>query len=79
MSRSTTKPTKRQASCEDSDHPVHGAQLVAKDEMFLHVDNEDFDQTGRMPSVNWVFAGRTGHLVAFDVSLFTDNVALKLL
>ena len=35
------------------------AQWVAKDPSFLHADSEDFDQTGRMPRLIWVFAGRT--------------------
>ena len=39
------------------------AQWVAKDPSFLHSDNEDFDQTGRMARLIWVFAGRTNHFV----------------
>ena len=35
------------------------AQWVAKDLNFLHADSEDTDQTGRMPRLIWVFAGRT--------------------
>ena len=35
------------------------AQWVAKDPSFLHADSEDSDQTGRMPRVIWVSAGRT--------------------
>ena len=34
-------------------------QWVAKDPRFLHADSEDSDQTGRMPRLIWVFAGRT--------------------
>ena len=34
-------------------------QWVAKDPSFLHADSEDSDQTGRMPRMIWVFAGRT--------------------
>ena len=34
------------------------AQWVAKDPMFLHADSENSDQTGRMPRLIWVFAGR---------------------
>ena len=34
------------------------AQWVAKGPMFLHADSEDSDQTGRMPRLIWVFAGR---------------------
>ena len=40
-------------------------QWVAKDPSFIHADSEDSDQTGRMPSVIWVFAGRTFHFVGF--------------
>ena len=42
------------------------AQWVAKDPMFLHADNDDSDQTGRMPRLIWVFAGRT--LILFVLS-----------
>ena len=35
------------------------AQWIAKDPSFLHVDSEDFDQTGRMPRLIEVFAGHT--------------------
>ena len=41
------------------------AQLVAKDPSFLNADSEDYDQTGRMPRLIWVFAGRTCHFVDF--------------
>ena len=41
------------------------AQWVAKDPSFLHADSEDSDQTGRMPRLIWVFAGRTCHFVGF--------------
>ena len=34
-------------------------QWVAKDPGFLQADSEDSDQTGRMPRLIWVFAGRT--------------------
>ena len=33
-------------------------QWVAKGSRFLHVDSEDSDQTGLMPRLIWVFAGR---------------------
>ena len=33
--------------------------------MFLHGDSEDSDQTGRMPRLIRVFAGRTYHFVGF--------------
>ena len=35
------------------------AQWVAKYPRFLHADSEDSDQTGQMPRLIWVFAGRT--------------------
>ena len=40
-------------------------QWVAKDPSFLHADSADSDQTGRMPRLIWVFAGRTSHFVGF--------------
>ena len=45
-------------------HPVWSAsslcpQWVAKGPSSLHADSEDSDQTGRMPRLIWVFAGRT--------------------
>ena len=43
------------------------AQQVVKGQMFLHAVSEDSDQTGRMPRLIWVFAGRTGHFVGFVV------------
>ena len=33
--------------------------------MFLHVDNEDADQTGLMPRLMGVFTGCTSHSVGF--------------
>ena len=33
--------------------------------MFLHTDSKDSDQTGWMPRLIRVFAGRTGHVVGF--------------
>ena len=44
---------------------TQGAQWVAKDPSFLHAESEDFYQTGRMPRLIWVFAGRTCHFVGF--------------
>ena len=60
MSRDMTKPTKwvcpvRPVWYESS----LCAQWVAKDPSILHADSEDSDQTGRMPRLIWVFAGRT--------------------
>ena len=35
------------------------AQWITKDPSFLHADSDYSDQTGRMPRLIWVFAGRT--------------------
>ena len=56
-------------------HPVWSepslcAQWIAKDPSFLHADSEDSDQTGRMPRLIWVFAGRTCHFVGFVMRRF---------
>ena len=68
VSRDMTKPTKwvctqrrlRSAwASAQSDQSLCCAQWVAKGPSFLHADSEDFDQTGRMPRLIWVFAGRT--------------------
>ena len=58
---------------KDSDQPGHPprsesslcAEWVAKDQSFLHADSEYSDQTGQMPRLIWVFAGRTCHFVGF--------------
>ena len=39
------------------------AQWVVKDPRFLHADSEGSDQTGWMPRLIWVFAGRTATLL----------------
>ena len=51
------------------------AQWVAKDPSFLHADSEDSDQTGRMPRLIWVFAGRTLILLVLSCrgSFIRDN------
>ena len=38
--------------------------------MFLHAESEDSDQTGWMPRLILVFAGRTGHFVGFVMRWF---------
>ena len=40
-------------------------QWAAKDPSFLHADREDSDQTGRMPRLTRVVAGRRCHFVGF--------------
>ena len=75
MSRLMTKPTKWHVHPAKTHislgiRPVWSesslcAQWVAKGPMFLHADSEDSDQTGRMPRLIWVFAGRTRHFVGF--------------
>ena len=42
-----------------SDQSSLCAQWVDKDSRFLHADSEGSDQTGQMPRLIWVFAGRT--------------------
>ena len=42
------------------------APWVAKDPSFLHADSEASDQTGRMPRLIWVFAGRTATLLVLS-------------
>ena len=41
-------------------------QWVAKDPSFLYADSQDSDQTGRMPRLSWVFAGRTVTLLVLS-------------
>ena len=75
LSCSTTKPTQwhvHPAKTQISHaHPrsltefLPCAQWVTEVPMFLHVDSEDSDQTGWIPRLIWVFAGRTGHFVGF--------------
>ena len=49
-------------------------QWVAKDPMFLYADSEVYDQTGRMPMLIWVLAGRTGHFVCFVLLRLTYSM-----
>ena len=63
------RPTKTQISL--GIRPVRSesslcVQWIAKDPTFLHVDSEDTDQTGRMPRLIWVFAGRTATLLVLS-------------
>ena len=52
------------------------AQLVAKDPSFPHADSEDSDQSGRMPRLIWVFAGRTTTLLvlSWGGSFYSDKL-----
>ena len=64
-------------SSEDSDQPGHPPSLISlqcpheekkgQDLAIFRMHSEDSDQTGRMPRLSWVFAGRTGHFVGFDM------------
>ena len=54
----SVRPVKTQISLVWSESSLC-AHWVAKDPWFLHADSKDFDQTGRMPRLMWVFAGRT--------------------
>ena len=51
-------------------------QWVAKNPSFLHADSEDSDQTGRMPRLIWVFAGRTCHFVCFVMRRLTYRMLI---
>ena len=42
------------------------AQWIAKGPRFLHADIEDSDQTGQMPRLIWVFAGRRATLLVLS-------------
>ena len=61
------RPAKTQISLgiAQSDESSQCAQWVAEDPIFLHMDSEDSDQTGQMPRLIRVFAGRTSHFVGF--------------
>ena len=64
----TVRPAKTQISlgiCPVWPEPSQSTQWIAKGLSFLHADSEDTDQTGRMPRLIWVFAGRTCHFVGF--------------
>ena len=52
------------------------AQWVAKDPSFLHADSEDSDQTGRMPRLIWVFAGRTVTLLVLSCRSSNSGVPI---
>ena len=65
----TLRPAKTQISL--GNRPVWSesslcAQWLVKDPSFLHADNEDSDQNGRMPRLIWVFAGRTAILLVLS-------------
>ena len=44
-------------------------QWVAKDPIVPYADSEDSDQTGRMPRLVWIIAGRLCHFVVFCLFL----------
>ena len=62
-----------------SDQSSLYAQWIAKDLLFLYGDSEDSDQTGRMPWLIGVFAGRTCHIVGFVVTRLTLQTVFILL
>ena len=53
------------SDCRYGVSPVNYPDPDPEDPSFLHADSEDSDQTGRMPRLIWVFAGRTCHFVGF--------------
>ena len=58
------------------DHSSLGTLCVAEDQRFLQADSEDSDQTGQMPRLILVLAGRTGHFVGF-VMLICASLAFQ--
>ena len=73
----TVRPAKAQVSLgTQSDQSSLCAWWVAKDPNFPHADSEDSDQTGRMPRLIWVFAGRT--LILFVLSCRGSNTQIPL-
>ena len=71
-SNDMTKPTKWVCIQRRLRSALSGSSLcvqwTAKDPRFLHADSEDFDQTGRMPWLIWVFAVRTLVLLVLSCS-----------
>ena len=68
LTKRHVRPAKTQISL--GIHPVWSesslcTQWVAKDPSFLHADSKNSDETGRMPRLIWIFAGRTCHFVGF--------------
>ena len=61
----TRRRLKSALALAQSDQSSLYAQWVAKVPNFLHVKNDDSDQTGWMPRLIWVFAGPTCHLFGF--------------
>ena len=73
------RPVKTQISL--GIHPVWSesslcTQWVGTDTSFLHADSEDSDQTGRKPTLIWVFAGRT--LTLSVLSYFNESLLFYL-
>ena len=65
----SVRPAKTQISlgiCPGWSESSLCAQWVAKGPSFLHADSEDFDQTGWMPRLTWVSAGRTVTLLVLS-------------
>ena len=88
LSRCMTKPTKWPVHQETTQvslgilpvwpEPSLCALRIAKDLRLLHADSEDSDQTGRMPRLVWVFAGRIVHFVGFVMLQLNDLFPLTL-
>ena len=75
----TVRPAKTKISlgiCPVWSESTLCAQWVAKDPSFLRADSEDSDQTGRLPRLIWVFAGRTVILLvlSWGGSYFFDQL-----
>ena len=59
-----------------SDQSSLCVQWVAKIPSFLHADSEDSDQTGRIPRLIWVFAGRTCQLCVKQMCWSGEKILL---
>ena len=74
LSRSMTKPTQWPVSLAKTQISLGIRQIWSEPSLSAWrnigshwAHSEDSDQTGRMPSLTWVFAGRTGHIVGFVI------------
>ena len=61
-----------------SDQSSQCTQWVAEDPMFLHAYSEEFDQTGQMPKLIWVFAGRKVILLVLSWGSSNNNAKMVL-
>ena len=87
MSRCTTKPTKWLVRPAKTQISLGIRPVWAESSLFAwrHLwtlatywaHSEDSDQTGQMPRLIWVFAGRTGQVVGFVVRSYMSHIMRK--